>query len=93
MAKYGQKAQETNPKPPLWDLEIGELEGKNLERKGRDEVNDMLSQGWVLLHIYTLRFKDDSETWRERPMAILGWPKSQKRRKTEGKRYADVIVH
>jgi hypothetical protein len=35
----------------------------------------MLSEGWVLLHIYTLKYHDESDgdgTWRERPMAVLG---------------------
>ena len=55
----------------LYRLNITEVEGKNLEAKGRDEVNGMLKNGWVLLHIYTLRYKED-DVWRERPMAILG---------------------
>lgn len=58
---------------PLWDLEIAEVEGRNLETKGREEVNHMLSEGWVLLYIYTLKYREDGE-WRERPMAILGRP-------------------
>jgi hypothetical protein len=62
------KAQE------LWKLDIDELEGKNLEVAGREEVNQLLSEGWTLLHIYTLKYREDG-TWRERPMAILGRPK------------------
>jgi hypothetical protein len=59
---------------PLWELEIEEVDGHNLEVKGREEVNKMLSEGWILLHIYTLKYQEDG-TWRERPMAILGRPK------------------
>ena len=56
---------------PLWELGIGELAGKNIEAAGREEVNEMLAGGWQLLHIYTLKYREDG-TWRERPMAILG---------------------
>ncbi|MGB8476541.1 MAG: hypothetical protein WCE61_20865 [Candidatus Acidiferrum sp.] len=56
---------------PLWQLDIGELTGHNLEAKGRDEVNRLLQAGWQLLHIYTLKYREDG-VWRERPMAILG---------------------
>jgi hypothetical protein len=56
---------------PLWDMGITELAGRNLEAAGRQDVNDMLRQGWALLHIYTLRYREDG-IWRERPMAILG---------------------
>lgn len=59
---------------PLWELDIEEVEGRNLEVKGREEVNKMLSEGWHLLHIYTLKYQEDN-IWRERPMAILGRPK------------------
>ncbi len=68
------------PPTPLWELKIGEVTGHNLESSGRDEVNKMLDQGWILLHIYTLRYRDESDgdgTWRERPMAILGKPTKQ----------------
>ncbi len=58
---------------PLWDLSVEEIIGRNIESRGRNEVNDLLQQGWVLLHIYTLKYKEN-ETWRERPMAILGRP-------------------
>lgn len=55
----------------LANFGIKEVEGKSLEAKSRDEVNIMLQNGWILLHIYTLKYKED-DTWRERPMAILG---------------------
>jgi hypothetical protein len=61
------------PKISLWELGITELVGKNLEREGREEVNELLQQGWILLHIYTLKYRENG-TWRERPMAILGRP-------------------
>ncbi len=56
---------------PLWQLNIVELTGHNLEARGRAEVNKLLEAGWRLLHIYTLRYEEDG-VWRERPMAILG---------------------
>lgn len=56
---------------PLWDLNITELQGHNIEAHGREEVNRMLREGWILLHIYTLHYHDDG-IWRERPMVILG---------------------
>jgi hypothetical protein len=59
----------------LWELNIGELTGHNLEASTRAEVNQMLEEGWILLHIYTLKYREDG-AWRERPMAILGKPKS-----------------
>ena len=59
----------------LWELDIGEVGGHNLEARGREEVNRMLGQGWRLLHIYTLRYREDG-VWRERPMAILGRPRA-----------------
>ena len=63
----------------LWGLDIRELAGHNIESAGREEVNDMLSGGWILLHIYTLKYREDG-IWRERPMAILGRPKPPRRR-------------
>jgi hypothetical protein len=57
----------------LWELGITELAGHNIETQGREEVNKMLKEGWVLLHIYTLHYNDDG-VWRQRPMAILGSP-------------------
>ena len=57
--------------PPLWQLDIAELTGHNLEAKGREEVNRLLGAGWRLLHIYTLKYEADG-VWHERPMAILG---------------------
>ena len=56
---------------PLWQLDIVEVTGHNLEARGREEVNRLLAEGWRLLHIYTLRYQEDG-VWRERPMAILG---------------------
>jgi hypothetical protein len=56
---------------PLWQLDIVELTGHNLEARGREEVNQLLSAGWRLLHIYTLKYEEDG-VWRERPMGILG---------------------
>lgn len=61
---------------PLWHLDIVELEGHNIEEKGRDVVNQMLKKGWVLLHIYTLKYYIDG-VWQERPMAILGKPRTK----------------
>jgi hypothetical protein len=72
----------------LWDLGITELVGHNIEAQGREEVNRLLTEGWVLLHIYTLQY-NDSGIWRQRPMAILGRRKparasnSSRRRKRE----------
>lgn len=56
---------------PLWQLEIVEVTGHNLETRGREEVNRLLDAGWRLLHIYTLKYEEDG-VWRERPMGILG---------------------
>jgi hypothetical protein len=56
---------------PLWQLDIVELTGHNIEAHGREEVNRLLQAGWRLLHIYALKFQEDG-VWRERPMAILG---------------------
>lgn len=56
---------------PLWQLDIVELTGHNLEARGREEVNRLLDAGWRLLHIYTLKYQEDG-VWRERPMGILG---------------------
>ncbi len=61
---------------PLWQLDVVELAGHNLEARGRDEVNHLLQAGWRLLHIYTLKYHED-DVWRERPMAILGRLRSQ----------------
>jgi hypothetical protein len=72
MAKDAGKNLETAERSlELWDLNIGELTGHNIETQGREEVNALLDKGWILLHIYTLKYKEDG-TWRERPMAILG---------------------
>jgi hypothetical protein len=56
---------------PLWQLQIAEVAGHNLESRGREEVNRMLREGWQLLHVYTLKYREDC-VWRERPRAILG---------------------
>ena len=56
---------------PLWELDIKEMVGRNLEAKGRQVVNRLLGKGWMLLHVYTLRYEQDG-VWRDRPMAILG---------------------
>jgi hypothetical protein len=60
---------------PLWQLDIAELAGHNIEARGREEVNRLLSEGWILLHVYTLKYEENG-VWRERPMAILGRPRS-----------------
>jgi hypothetical protein len=62
------------PALPLWQLDIEELAGHNIEARGREVVNQLLEAGWVLLHIYTLKYEEDG-VWRERPMAILGRPR------------------
>lgn len=62
-------------KMALWELEILHVDGRSLERKGRDDINEMLSEGWVILSVYTLRYKGSDDTWLERPMAILGYPR------------------
>jgi len=61
---------------PLWQLDIAEVAGHNLEARGREDVNRMLQEGWILLHIYTLKYEEDG-VWRERPMAILGRPRKK----------------
>jgi FtsZ-binding cell division protein ZapB len=79
MAKIRTSGKEVSPKVlanmidvlPLWQLDIGELTGHNLEAHGREEVNRLLEAGWRLLHIYTLKYQENG-VWRERPMAILG---------------------
>lgn len=70
---------------PLWQLDIAELAGHNIETKGREEVNRLLSEGWILLHIYTLKYEENG-IWRERPMAILGRPRTPPRQPERGKR-------
>lgn len=62
---------------PLWELDIKEVVGRNLETQGRVVVNKLLKKGWILLHVYTLRYEQNG-VWRERPMAILGKPKKRK---------------
>lgn len=87
--------EKIEPKMALWEYDIQEVQGKNLERKGRDEVNELLLEGWIILSIYTLRYKDSDDTWFERPMVILGLPKhpvkiKQKKKKRE---YPEAIIH
>jgi hypothetical protein len=72
LASILEKSQST----PLWQLNIVELAGHNIEARGREEVNQLLKQGWILLHLYTLRYEEDG-VWRERPMAILGRPRNR----------------
>lgn len=64
------------PGSGLWELGISELAGHNLETHGREQVNAMLQNGWILLHIYTLKYRENG-VWRERPMAILGKTKEE----------------
>ena len=64
-------------KIPLWELGIVELTGHNIESAGREEVNRLLKKGWVVLHIYTLKYRQNRQ-WRERPMFILGRPRRKK---------------
>ncbi len=71
------------PTSGIWDLDIAEVTGHNIETQGREEVNRLLTEGWLLLHIYTLKYREDG-VWRERPMAILGRP----HRKGKAKRSA-----
>ena len=73
---YHEKADDDVPtsvleRLPLWQVDIVELTGHNLEARGREEVNRLLEAGWRLLHIYTLKYEEDG-VWRERPMGILG---------------------
>lgn len=67
-----------NSYTPLWGLGVSELFSHNLESQGREIINSLLGKGWILLHIYTLKYKENG-IWRERPMAILGKTKNQKR--------------
>lgn len=87
--------EKLEPKNALWELEISEVEGKSMERKGRDEINEMLSGGWIMLSVYTLRYKDAEDTWFERPMAILGMPKHPVKLKKKTKRpdIPEAIIH
>ncbi|HKS96076.1 MAG TPA: hypothetical protein VJV74_08075 [Terriglobia bacterium] len=62
------------PEWPLWQLDIQELAGHNIEARGREVVNQLLEAGWILLHLYTLKYEEGG-VWRERPMAILGRPR------------------
>jgi hypothetical protein len=66
---------------PIWQLDIVEVTGHNLEARGREEVNRLLEAGWRLLHIYTLKYEEDG-VWRERPMGILGKLRDSQQRTT-----------
>ena len=35
------------PYVPLWELEIEELTGHNIEMQGRQDVNKLLKAGWI----------------------------------------------
>lgn len=83
--------EKKEPNIALWEFEIQQIEGKSLERKGRDEINDMLLDGWIVLSVYTLRFKND-DTWLERPMAILGLPKHPVKQKRKKKEYPESVI-
>jgi hypothetical protein len=72
--KVAEEEQTKERSLELWDMNIGELTGSNIETEGREKVNELLKEGWVLLHLYTLKYKEDG-AWRERPMAILGKPR------------------
>jgi hypothetical protein len=61
------------PSEALWNYKITEIFGHNIETKGRVVVNRLLKEGWILLHIYNLRYEKNGIT-NERPMAILGKP-------------------
>jgi hypothetical protein len=74
--KNAEMMDRTGETIPLWQLDIAELTGHNLEARGREEVNRLLQTGWRLLHIYTLKYQEDG-VWRERPMAILGRPREK----------------
>jgi hypothetical protein len=63
---------------PLWQWDFVEVTGHNLETRGRTVVNRLLEDGWKLLHIYTLKYREDG-IWCERPMAILGRPRQRPR--------------
>lgn len=67
-----EKIYEEIPVPyNIWQLNIKEITGVMIEASGRTRVNRLLKNGWILLHMYTLTYKEDG-IWRERPMAILG---------------------
>lgn len=77
---------------PLWQLDIAEVTGHNLEARGREEVNRLLAEGWLLLHIYTLKYQEDG-VWRERPMAILGRPRAGARPKLLRQRHRKLTAN
>jgi hypothetical protein len=56
---------------PLWQLDVAEVTGHNLEGQRPRRSEPPAKKRWRLLHIYTLKYEEDG-VWRERPMAILG---------------------
>jgi len=44
---------------PLWQLDIVEVTGHNLEARGREEVKRLLEEGWRLLHVYMLKYEEE----------------------------------
>lgn len=88
------KAEKVEPNLALWELGIQQVEGRSLEKKGRDEINDKLSDGWIILLVYTLRFKDGEDTWLERPMVILGLPEHpvRNKKKKDKKEYPESVI-
>jgi len=70
------KALPDKPDSDLGQLDIMELTEHSIESEGREEVNQLLQSGWILLHICTQKYLEN-DVWRERPMAILGYPRSK----------------
>ena len=62
----------------LWQTNIREIITHNIEKRGQEIVNKLLKKGWILLHIYTLKYRENG-IWRERPMAVLGRPKRERK--------------
>lgn len=62
----------------LWQTNIREILTHNIEKRGQEVVNQLLKKGWILLHIYTLKYRENG-VWRERPMAVLGRPKRERK--------------
>ncbi|HYK08065.1 MAG TPA: hypothetical protein VEW42_01040 [Candidatus Eisenbacteria bacterium] len=71
MPNEQQVTQPVGEAKQLWNLPIAEITGIMIEVRGRTKVNKLLKNGWILLHVYTLNYREDG-IWRERPMAILG---------------------
>lgn len=53
---------------PPWHVDIVALTGHDLDSPGQEEVSQLLTAGWHLLHIYTLEYENDGG-WQ---MAIMG---------------------